>query len=294
MKFILRDDDINYHYNRAQLSKWYEGITDICPISICIPAFVKGDFFRWCKVFESREAYEESDWLNDNKMFPIGDNLELVDYLKSLIKDGKASISMHGIYHRNEEMDIPQVENNFIRGAEFYTNNDYTKEVEEAKKYLENLFSININSFTPPQNMINDNGFRALRNNRLSVCADLIRSPRRFRTCMSYYGIIGYISILYYRFFKGRHYPYMITNGNINFIGHQRLQPCIKENEIIDSFEYCHKKNGIFVLSTHSYAFDQKMDDSELSMKQQLMRILNYSTKYKDIEYTTLQNLFNE
>ena len=42
MKFIIRDDDVSYHFQPAQVAAWYEGIIDICPISVCIPAFIKG------------------------------------------------------------------------------------------------------------------------------------------------------------------------------------------------------------------------------------------------------------
>ncbi|OYP50547.1 hypothetical protein CIK97_05905 [Prevotella sp. P3-120] len=292
MKFILRDDDINYHYSAEQLAKWYDGITDICPVSICIPAFIKGDFFKWVEIFESHTPYDENEWLKTGVPYKLGDNKELVKYIKGLIENGKATISMHGIHHRNEEMDMPPVANNFIRGAEFYTNNDYTSKLKEAKEYLENLFKVKICSFSPPQNMINLNGLRAIRNNHLSLCADLIRSPRMPKTMVEFYGLAGTIKILYYRFALGHQYPYIIHHKGIDLIGHCRLQPGNNYDEIINSFNYCYKKNGVFVLSTHSYGFDTQMADGSGTMKETLMRVLNVVKQYPNIEYTTLNDIF--
>lgn len=294
MKFILRDDDINYHYSAEQLAKWYEGIIDVCPISICIPAFVKGDFFRWVKVFESHTPYDENEWLENGVPYKLGDNKELVDYIRSLVNTNKASISMHGIHHRNEEMDMPPVANNFIRGAEFYTNNDYSENVKEAKVYLEDLFNVKIVSFSPPQNMINCNGLEAIRNNGLSLCADWIRSPRLPKTMLSFYGVEGTIKILYYRFILGHQYPYIIHHKGIDLIGHCRLQPGNSYDEIINSFNYCYQKKGVFVLSTHSYGFDTKMADGSGTMKETLTKVLNIVRRYPNIEYTTLNEVFSK
>lgn len=294
MKFILRDDDINYHYSAEQLAKWYDGVIDKCPVSICIPAFVKGDFFRWVKVFESHTPYDENEWLENGVPYKLGNNKELVEYIRSLVNTNKASISMHGIHHRNEEMDIPPVANNFIRGAEFYTNNDYTENVKEAKEYLEDLFNVEIFSFSPPQNMINCHGLEAIRNNGLSLCADWIRSPRLLKTMLSFYGIGGTIKILYYRFVLGHFYPYIIKHNNIGYVGHCRLQPGNTYQEIIDSFKYSYKKDGIFVLSTHSYGFGFQMLDNTGTVKDTLLRVLDYVREFPEIEYTTLNDIFRK
>lgn len=295
MKFILRDDDINYHYSKAQLSKWYDGVLEYCPISICIPAFIKGDFFKWVEVFESNTPYSEEEWLADNQIHGIGENEDLVNYIKELLAEKKVAISMHGIIHRNEEMDIPPVDNNFIRGAEFFTKKNYTDDLKKAKEYLNNLFDVDICSFSPPQNMINLNGLQAIKANNLSLCADLFRSPRpkQFVKACKFYGLKGTVKILWYRFVLGQQYPYVIKNG-VSFVGHQRLQIGYKVKDIKDAFDYCYEKNGVFVLSTHSYGFDQQMLYDDCSMKDALIDILQYVHSFSNVEYTTLHDLFNK
>ena len=80
MKFIIRDDDVNYHYQAADLKQWYSEIISICPISICIPAFVRGDFFHWCDVFESNTPYDVNEWLKDNKEYCIVSSSKTIQY----------------------------------------------------------------------------------------------------------------------------------------------------------------------------------------------------------------------
>jgi hypothetical protein len=295
MKFILRDDDINYHYTKNQLLSWYDGVLEYCPVSICIPAFIKGDFFKWVQIFESHIPYSDEDWLADNQIHGIGENEELVNYIKDLLAQRKATISMHGIIHRNEEMEIPPVENNFIRGAEFYTNKDYTDYIRDAKEYLDNLFGVDVCSFSPPQNMINLNGLKAIKANNLSLCADLLRSPRpkHFINECKFYGFKGTVKVLWYRFVLGHQYPYVLKNG-ISFIGHQRLQPGCSIKEIKSAFDYCYNKNGVFVLSTHSYGFDHIMKYDHCTMKEALIDILKYAHSFNDVEYSTLHDLFQK
>ena len=292
MKFVLRDDDINYHYTVEQLSHWYEGIIDICPISICIPAFIKGDFFYWNHLAENHLPSNEEDWLKDDKIYPIGDNKELVSFIKRLMEKGQASVSMHGIHHRNDEMEMGEVKGNFIRGAEFYTNRDYTQELAEAKQYLSNLFGIDICSFTPPQNMINEKGLKALLKNDLSLCADIPVSYKRPFGLFKIYGLLNTLKLYIYRIFYKQLYPFILYN-KIGFVFHKRLQPGKIVEDIKREFDFAYKKNGVFVLSTHSYGFDIKMYHYDMTMKEALMDILHYSQKFENVEYTTLHDLFD-
>ena len=292
MKFIIRDDDVNYHYSVNQLSQWYSGITDLCPISICIPAFIKGDFFYWNHLAENHIASDVNDWLKDDKVYPIGDNKELVDYIKQLMDKGQVSISMHGIYHRNDEMEMGEVKNNFIRGAEFYTKRDYKDKLAEAKTYLSDLFELDVCTFTPPQNMINCKGLDALKVNNLSLCGDFA-SVIACGDCVKMYGFSNYLKLLVYRL-KRRPYPYVFYNQGMGFIRHCRLQPSKDLDLIKKEFDYYKKKDGVFVLSTHSYGFDFKMTKYNMTMKEALLDILHYSQQFDNVEYTTLHDLFKK
>lgn len=290
MKFIIRDDDISYHFQPEQLDKWYEGIIDICPISICIPPFIKGNFFEGIYRLDHHIKRGREVWLADES-YRIGDNKALVDYLKNLIKEGKVSIGLHGIRHRNEEeISKTPMKGNYITGAEFYTQKDYTDYLHEAKTYLEQVLETDINYFTPPQNLISPKGLEAIINNNLSLCTDLVYT-RNLRELIHFYGLWNTMLMTYFKKVKRHRYPFVVKK-KVKFIDHTRLQPGKNIEQIKQEFEFVRKKNGIFVLSTHCYGFDYKMEHYDMTMKEALIDILHYTQQYDDVEYTTLYKLF--
>lgn len=290
MKFIIRDDDVSYHFQPEQLEKWYDGIIDICPISICIPPFIKGNFFDGIYRLDHNIKRSREVWLADES-YKIGDNKELVEYLKDLIGQGKASIGLHGIRHRNEEeiSKIP-MKGNYITGAEFLTQIDYTDSLSEAKEYLEKIFDIKINYFTPPQNLINSKGLEAVVNNNLSLCTDLV-GTHDWKKWLRFYGFLNTMIMAYYKKFKHHRYPFVIEH-KVKFIDHTRLQPGKNIEQIKQEFDFVRSKNGVFVLSTHCYGFDYKMEHYDMTMKEALIDILKYTQQFDDVEYTTLYELF--
>ena len=290
MKFVLRDDDINYHYQPTQLDKWYEGIIDICPVSVCIPAFFKGEFNKGLYRTEHHIKRSWEERISD-KIYRIGDNQELVDYLRGLLSERKISISLHGITHRNEEeISKTPIKGNYIGGAEFYTQNDYTESLRQAKEYLDSLFNIYINSFTPPQNMVSYKGLQALVNNNLSLCADLVYT-RDLKELIHFYVLKNVFLLAFYRKFIHFRYPFIIKH-KVKFIDHTRLQPGSNIQLIKQTFDFARSRNGVFVLSTHSYGFYYKMEQYDMTMKEALVDILKYTKQFNDVEYTTLHELF--
>lgn len=291
MRFIIRDDDVSYHFQADQLAKWYDGIIDICPVSICIPPFIKGNFFDGIYRLDHHIKRTWEERMADG-IYKIGDNQALVEYIKELLHQKKASVGLHGIHHRNDEdfARIPR-KGNFVGGAEFFTQNDYSKDLTAAKKYLEEVFGVEINYFSAPQNMISSKGMTALVNNKLSLCTDLTYT-RDIKDLLHFYGLWNVAIMAYYRKVKHHSYPFVIKHNGIKFITHTRLQPGNNIEKIKREFDYVKSLNGVFVLSTHCYGFDYKMEQYDMTMKEALMDILHYTQQYDDVEYTTLYELF--
>lgn len=141
MKLIIRDDDLNYYTNPEELEYLYSDIWDKIPICFAtIP-----------KVGNVHMAIP-SEKLNINKNRPIGENKELVNYLKKKISEGKIIIWQHGYTHRNykSKFELERKEEKII-----------TRELKEGKKYLENLFKIKIDTLVPPHDRISFEGIKA-------------------------------------------------------------------------------------------------------------------------------------
>ena len=148
MKFALRDDALNFFYSPEDIQKNYKDIWDICPVSMSVVPFIKGDWPNLVKENEIRgPGIMEPDLIesiiNDNEIHPLDANNELVDFVKEKIIEKKIYLTIHGIHHRNEDPEIPQLTTNFGIGAEFYTCRDLTEPLHEAILYIEN-YSVNL------------------------------------------------------------------------------------------------------------------------------------------------------
>jgi predicted deacetylase len=296
MKFAIRDDDLNYFFKPVIFEKTYKQIWNICPVSMSAVPFIKGNWPKNVKEAEEKgPGFVNGDYTlmrkADCEIFPIHENSELVDYVKIKINQGKIYLTIHAIHHRNEDPIIPQFNNNYGFGAEFYTTRDLTNRLMDAIKYLEDTFEQTIKVFTPPQNMYNTLGLKAVTNNNLAICGDLpsIRQLKNLRL-IGFKNFIKYFQYkLNYRRFS---YPYPIINNQIKIVGHQRLQPGTDIQKLYEAFEHAYKLDGVFVVSTHSYAFEYKMKTVNDIMGNVLIRLVEYAANKKNINFVTLDKVF--
>lgn len=301
MKFIIRDDDINAMYNPSLLEEWYKGIFDICPISICAVPFIKGDYFKWVHFAErDKEGFlaHRDEYFNDNEIHKIGDNKHLVEIIKKWQDEGKVSVSMHGIYHRNWDKDCADVKDNYSILAEFWTERDMTQPLIEAKEYLANVFGKSVTVFAAPQNIISFQSYKSLRNAKLNVnCTFYLRNMKE---CLARFGLYGYLKQLFLRVFKyGRvyRYPRIIRHNGYSILSNYGgLYPGGNDLETIKKqIDFVNSHNGIFVFTTHSYGFETILPQcGGLTVKEAIIEILKYTQTLKGIEYTTLEEVFKK
>jgi len=296
MKFALRDDDLNFFFSPSMIEDYYKFIWDICPISMSVVPFIKGN---WLKLVDEAErmgpGVQSSEYLNellsDNEIFPIHKNMELVEFIKEQMVFNRIYLTIHAIHHRNEDSVIPQFKTNHGIGAEFYTNRDLTFDLKNAVGYLEQTFNQRIEVFTPPQNVINIMGIKAVLNNDLAICADL-PSVRSVDT-LKLFGINHYCRYLIHKVKNRKNlYPFVINNGCYSIVAHQRLQPGTDIKKIKHEIDYAHVNNGVFVLSTHSYGFNHKMKIGNLNMGEALLEIIEYTRQKSGIEFVKLGSVF--
>jgi hypothetical protein len=296
MKFSLRDDDLNYFYNPEDIENNYKDIWDICPVSMSVIPFVKGDWPSITLELENRGSGFIDDELikkikDDNTIYPIGDNLQLVDFVNKKIFEKKIYLTLHGIHHRNEDPEVPQFNNNFGIGAEFYTSRDLTLPLKESINYLEKIFQQKIDVFTPPQNLLSPLGIESIFNNDLAICGDLPSLKRL--SSVKLIGLYNYLKVVYNRLLNGMNqYPHPIINKKFKFVSHFRLQPGTNINQLYASFDEIYKQNGVFVLSTHSYAFGYNMKGSNKNMRNELINLIEYVKNKENVEFINLSQIF--
>lgn len=278
MIFSIRDDDTNFFTKPADLEEAYSEIWDICPITLFIVPYMMGNWKKWIvQRYHNYDQVNLADYKNDDKIFPIGDNEVLVSYLKNKIKEGRIDIGIHGINHKNIDDESPVIESNRGENAEFFTTQDFSDKLKDAKAYLENLFDMEIKVFSPPQNLINSNGVDAVYKSGLSIVQN--RNRKEVFKNVNEIGIINTIKILRYSILKiifkkkQKRFPKELFFRGNYVIEHYPFQPKTKMYDLKRDAFLANKNNDIFVLSTHYYALQQSFDSSS-NMKRDLLELL--------------------
>lgn len=300
MKFAIRDDDLNWFYTPEFIDENLSYIWDICPVSMSVIPYVKGNWKKNVELLEklgptgvSKLVIEQIS--ADTDIYPISDNKPLVDYIKSKVKENKIYLTIHGIYHRNSDASLPVLNKNFAIGAEFFTDQDLSIDLKNACTYLEETFNQKIKVFTPPQNIVSELGYVAIKNNGLDVCAypPTVKRPVSF---IKQGGLINYIECFKHKLFnRGSRTPLPNTLDwkGVMLVDHCSLQPNSDIEKIKMAIDDTYNAGGDFVLSTHSYAFKTLMDQSPDTMGQVLLDILEYAKTTYDVEFVTIDKIFN-
>lgn len=153
-KYIcLRDDDTNFYTKYDELKDGYGEFWGNLPITLATIPFVHGserkiiEFESLDNKFQALGHWQENALAGElgeyYKLCPVGNNTDLVQKLKPLIKNKKIEVAQHGISHRYNKY-----------GAEMYYDNVSLYNIKEGKDYLEKVFDTQITTFIPPSNTI--------------------------------------------------------------------------------------------------------------------------------------------
>jgi len=211
MRFALVDHDTNYFTKPEQLENVYEKIWDKIPICLSIVPF---------HACTKSGAIPQEYWQGD-RIFPIGENKKLVEFLKSKISENKISILMHGYSHKNYE-----------NGYEFEVGDRLYEKVKEGKKYLEETFGVEIKTFAPPHNSLSKEGMKAVIANKLNI--------------------LGSFS------FRLSQRPFQLKNI-FYFLKRRSLISLTSLEDIIQKLDLARRYNGDFCLTTHYWEIDEKL-----------------------------------
>lgn len=292
MRFAIRDDDTNYFTTPAELVNCYKDVWDEFPPTLSLISQVKGNWLYWVhQIYKDKQKTDWQAWRNDDVINPIDKNKELVDFIKQKVSEERIDISFHAKHHRNEDPVLPEARNNnYVGGAEYFTTRDLTTEIKEEVFHLNNLLGTDISVFTPPQNLLSEQGYHAVLNAGLNICGGGIPFYKKEKDLKGIYNIVK--QLLFKVVNRNSDYPRVLRFKNHNEIAyHYPLQPTTRLDTLIYDFDMVRKFNGDFVLSTHYVEFDYPMVyDETITMKRILLDFLDYVSKYK-VEKVTLSEM---
>lgn len=295
MRLAIRDDDANYFTTPEELEYCYSDIWDMLPPTLCLISKVRGNWQKWVhKIYIDRQQTDWDAWTKDNRPYPIEENKELIAFLREKIADKKLDVAFHAKYHRNGDDELPpERSNNYIRGAEFYTNRDLTEYIKTEVEHLSHLLHYPITVFTPPQNLLTHKGYQSVLNAGLNMCGGGIAFYKKEKDMR---GLMNMGKQLWFKaMHKDNDYPRVLHYTNHTEIPyHYPLQPGIRLQLLIDAFDMVRQFDGDFVLSTHYVEFPYPMVyDEKLTMKNVLNQFLDYTSKY-NVKYVSLSEMLKK
>lgn len=181
-RFSIRDDDVSYWSSASDIESvyrliWHKGFA----VSFAVIPFS----------VRSVELGNRALFSQETAPMPLHMNPEIVDYLKSLLLEKKATIMLHGFTHQYsvvaESSPIPilatqenlskiRAANQRITWLGEYRWKTYSQLSEETKiglEYLEDVLMTKIEVFVPPSNDLSKAGAKAISERQLHISGSM-------------------------------------------------------------------------------------------------------------------------
>jgi|SRR6266540_2166250 len=243
MRFAIRDDDTNFFTRPEQLERVYGGYWDRIPISLAVvPAHAS----------TRSKAIPPQHW-NGVRDFPLGGNLELVEFLRRQLRTGRISMMLHGYSHRD-----------YPGGHEFEAGPRLPERLARGHGYLEALFGVPIRTFVPPHNALSRRGLRAVDAASLNVLGSFHsfrpdRKPWGLDTLRNYFLVVAHRRGTGCSRRERLIYPWPLRYNRHAEFGCQPLVPRSTLDELLEAFEEARRFGGDFCLATHYWEIDGRL-----------------------------------
>lgn len=260
MRFVIRDDDLNYFSKPADIERWYTDIfSEKIPVGFSAIPFVRPE----------SDVYTAGAKAED-KEYPIGENAELVAYVKdnSLIE-----ILQHGATHETKD------------GYEYARTSGLFEDTRRGNEELHKVFGEKFrNVFVPPHDWIGSHGVRAVEASGMNIIRGRGAGLRNWIPRLAYLRIFCTIlafrlAHIYKKPFPA--YPYVLDFGAHKEACSYRLE----DTDVFDGLAYAKQKDGVFVVVTHLHFYtDEK--------KERLLRLIEKAREY-NADFVTPNSLFH-
>lgn len=217
-RIAIRDDDTSYWSEIDILERtvgklWRAG----APVSLAIvPNAVR---------FEA--PWDRARFAQGGERKALGENTELADYLRELIRARRITPMLHGIDHRyafrnrSGSVDIPIGrisahpafgQRKLLGEFAWKRAGAIERELKEWLRYLNDLLDYQIKIFVPPSNAISRENARVVYGLELDICGAI--ATRSFNRPASGAAVMNYVTNAAWRVLFGAHYPGALKYGS--------------------------------------------------------------------------------
>jgi hypothetical protein len=246
MRFAIRDDDTSYFTRPEELDRLWGEFLPHVPVSLAV-------------VPVSLEPFHLGDverFYQGNRQHALGDNPELVDWLRGRVRNSSIAVMCHGYSHEYRRTGPRSLDQEYI----WKPYERLRRETEDGKRLLEATLGTPITTFVPPGNGISRAGLEAVRSSYSNLLTTLpLRRPQDLR--LDWPHLTAYARRLYYQ----------VRHGIANPFGEElrglRLIPSVSVTEgagwesLRDKLLLCHRLNADFIAAVHYWEVDRKLKD---------------------------------
>lgn len=267
VKLAIRDDDLNFFSKIEDVENAYMPIKGF-PVSFAIiPAVTDVSTIGLCP--ETRG--------NKTPMY-IGDNKELMQWLKEEKTFDGIDICMHGInhtYHFDKK-------GNKVAEMLWRDEPELAETIGFWKSKLEKDLDTKISCFVAPSNLISKYGIKCVVKNQMDFSGII---PFSFRRDITLRNIANYIKRWYLRFKDRLPYPGILDYGT-----HKEVNACTIQSYdyLVRMYSYCEKMKAPMVINTHYWKLRDFPEERET-----LIKFVNYAIG-QGAQPVTLSSLLSE
>jgi hypothetical protein len=262
MKFAIIDADISFFTKPEELRCIYQPVGDDIPISLAVVPFCSGN------------ASCLTDIKGNDLEYPIGENIELVEFLRSGIISGKFDILLHGYNHKESECG---------------TNEDTSWKIQKGKNYIENLLGKRITVFLPPNSKISVENIKVIERFNLALIGQFSFNPFKRERPLSLYNIPFFLRERIFSISnKDVQYPFVINIGKRKELEPFILVKTTKLQTLTRAIDICKKVNGVFCLEVHYWELNKFQ-----YMKQVLVEVIKYARSINRVKFVNISNIFS-
>lgn len=200
--------------------------------------------------------------LGNSKIYPKY-NPYFIKKLKNFLKLGNITIAMHGLTHSGY--------------GEFKADIDIHK-IKEGKSYLENIFGVKVNTFTPPNNILSKKNFIKLEQSGFSRVISAFSNWPSERPFNFDYLLHFFLSI-----------PLVFTKNK-----KMRILSRLKFQNLTEYVSYIVYNEGELNTLTDSIKFSPKLSFSEIYIATHYWEIPKNNISKLLYEVNRIRNLFND
>lgn len=263
VKIAIRDDDMNFFTKVEDVEKVYEPIKGF-PVSFAVIPMVT-DVSTKGRCSDTRGNIVPR-W--------VGNNSELVVWLKEKVLKGQADVLLHGITHG-------YVFVNKKRYAEMQWRKETNLKDEIAlqRNRLSELFDYPVSVFVAPSNKISKYGIKCVASNKMNFSGII---PIGFQREFTIRNVSNYAKRWWYRLVD--HFPYP---GVMQYSTHKEINACLMQgyNYLVEMYHYCEKINCPMAVNVHYWHL--RDDENE---RKELFHFIDYVMSH-NAEPVTLSSL---